>query len=133
MLTLPWAAGPAAGTDQAEVTVLASELQVRSLRHVPGFLLASLRAFQQARKSPGALGATLRTSPLRGTFWTLSAWESREAINAYVMAEPHRTVMKSLRPVVAATVFTTWEAPAGAPPGWAEADRRIEEQRQRTP
>ncbi|WP_354641072.1 DUF3291 domain-containing protein [Kitasatospora camelliae] len=131
MLPLPWTPGPAAPRHPAEVTVMASELRLRRLRDVPRFLTASMAILRQTRKAPGAVGVTLRAAPLKRTFWTLSAWESREAINAFVRAEPHRSLMVGLRPAMAGSVFTFWQAAGGPPPTWAEADRRIEDQRRK--
>ncbi|GAA2785880.1 hypothetical protein GCM10010441_08570 [Kitasatospora paracochleata] len=132
MPTIPWTAGPA--TDpHGDVIVMASQFRLRSLRHVPGFLRAALAIRRQTRRAPGAVGVSLRAAPLRRTFWTLSAWESREAIDALVAAEPHRTVMRTMRPAMASAVFTFWETPADRLPGWPEADRRLAEQQRVTP
>jgi len=129
MPTIPWSPGPAAADPPAEVVVLASELRLRSLRQVPAFFRASMTILKQTKQAPGAVGVSLRAAPLRRTFWTLSSWESQQAIGAFVAAEPHRTVMKAMRPHMAGTVFTTWTAPADRTPDWPEADRRIDQQR----
>ncbi|MBV6699128.1 hypothetical protein KV557_18725 [Kitasatospora aureofaciens] len=76
---------------------------------------------------PGAVGASLAAQPLKRTFWTLSAWESREAL--YAKAEPHRSIMTSLRSTIKESVFTFWEAPVqDLPISWPEARRRLAEQ-----
>lgn len=76
MPTLPWMTPQAPGPG-AEALVMASRLEVRSLRHVPGFFLASMALLRQARRSPGALGLSLRAQLPRRTFWTVSAWDGR--------------------------------------------------------
>ncbi|GGR38603.1 hypothetical protein WEB32_32655 [Streptomyces netropsis] len=35
-----------------------------------------------------ALGASLIAQPLKGVFWTLSAWEDRATLYGYAKAEP---------------------------------------------
>src|SRR5207248_2495933 len=89
MPTIPWmTVNPPTGS---EVQVMASRLEVRALRDVPGFFLASLALLRQARNSPGALGITLKADLLRRTFWTLSAWTDKDALSAYATAEPHKS------------------------------------------
>lgn len=130
MPTIPWTTPnqPAPGTTTA--LVMASRFEVRTLRDVPRFLLRSLAAWKQVRRAHGALGASLVAEPLRRTFWTLSAWESREQLNAYAAAEPHRTIMRGLRPTMRESVFTFWEVPiAELPIAWADARRHLAEQR----
>ncbi|MEU4703702.1 hypothetical protein [Nonomuraea dietziae] len=56
MPTVPWIkvdtpVGP-------DALIMASRLEVRSLRQVPGFLMASMTLLRQARRSPGALGVS---------------------------------------------------------------------------
>jgi hypothetical protein len=111
------------------VLVMASRLEVRSLRDVPRFFVKSLAAWRQVRTASGAVGASLVAQPLRRTFWTLSAWEDRAALDAYVRAEPHRSIMTSLRGVTKDSAFTFWEAEAEELPiDWPEARRRLAEQ-----
>ncbi|MFC5180286.1 DUF3291 domain-containing protein [Actinomadura harenae] len=129
MPTLPWTTPerPASG---AEALVMASRLEVRSLRYLPGFLLASMALLRQARSSPGAWGLSLRAEPLRRTFWTLSAWSDRDALDAYASAEPHRSTMRAKRKVMRESTFVFWNVPASdLPVAWSEVERRIAEKR----
>jgi heme-degrading monooxygenase HmoA len=129
MPTLPWIPVEAPGAG-AEVTVMASRLEVRSLRHVPGFLLTSMSLLRQARRSDGAHGVALKAQLLRRTFWTLSAWRDEKAIRAYAAAEPHRSSMRAKRPVMRDSTFVFWQVKAGdLPITWQEARRRIDENR----
>ncbi|RFU36856.1 DUF3291 domain-containing protein [Actinomadura logoneensis] len=129
MPTLPWTT-PETPDPDGKAVVMASRLEVRSLRHVPGFFLASMALLRQARRSPGALGLALRAEPLRRTFWTVSAWTDREAVNAYASAEPHRSSMRAKRKVMRESVFVFWSVPASdLPIGWDEVERRIAEKR----
>ncbi|MCG3042666.1 DUF3291 domain-containing protein [Streptomyces fenghuangensis] len=117
-----------------EAVVMASRLEVGSLRHVPRFFRLSLASWRQARRSPGALGVSLIAQFGRGVFWTLSAWESREALYAYAGAEPHRSIMKRLRPVTKDSHFVFWTVPAERlPVPWEEARNRLARERSRQP
>ena len=132
MPTLPWTDLRPSTPPEKRVRVMASRLEVRSLRHVPGFLAASLRLWRQARGAPGAIGVALRAEPLRRTFWTVSAWEDDGAIRAYAAAEPHRSAMRRKRAVMRGSDFVFWDAAAAdLPVSWEEVERRIAEHRAR--
>ncbi|MFJ1753146.1 antibiotic biosynthesis monooxygenase family protein [Kitasatospora sp. NPDC088134] len=124
-LTLPWTPGPATAEPPARPVVMIAELEVRALRHVPGFLLASLKVRRAARRAPGSLGVALRTAPLRRTFWVLSAWTDHDSLRAFVRSDTHRAAMTALRPAMARSAFADWAADTPAAPRWAEADRQL--------
>lgn len=128
MPTIPWmTVNPPTGS---EVQVMASRLEVRALRHVPGFFLASLSLLRQARNSPGALGITLQADLLRRTFWTLSAWTDKDALTAYATAEPHKSTIARKRKVMRDSTFTFWNIPAtDLPVEWSDARRRLADAR----
>ncbi len=127
-MDLPW--GPADGTagDGTQAYVMASRFELTSGWRSPAFLTQSIRAWRQARRSPGVLGVTLRAQPLRRTYWTLSAWTDQAALYAFARAEPHRTIMKRARPWARTATVRDWTADAGQHTPdllWAEAERRI--------
>ncbi|GGJ93434.1 hypothetical protein GCM10010123_24100 [Pilimelia anulata] len=128
MPTLPWTTvrppDPA-----ATAYVMASRFEVRSWWHGLLFLRHTAGVWRQVRRAPGALGATLVARPLRRTFLTLSAWESRDALYRYARAAPHRGTMAALAPAMRRVTFTHWAVPAGAlPVGWPDALARLDAQ-----
>ncbi|MER7699891.1 MULTISPECIES: DUF3291 domain-containing protein [unclassified Streptomyces] len=128
MPTLPWTTPNPARPDTTAF-VMASRLEVKSGKHTPRFFLKSLSAWGQVRKAPGALGASLEAQLLKGVFYTLSAWEDKDALYTYARTEPHKSVMTGLRSVMGASTFTFWEVPvAQLPITWEDAKRHIEEQ-----
>lgn len=109
---------------------MASRLEVKSLLNAPGFLIASLTLWRQARRSPGLLGVALKAEMLRGTFWTYSAWTDKSAIYAYAGAEPHKSTIERKRKVMREATFVFFDAPVDElPMSWDEIRRRIAEQR----
>jgi len=128
MPTLPWTIpNPAPPGTQAHA--MASRLEVRSARDVPRFFLKSLVAWRQVRSAPGCVGASLIAQPLQRVFYTLSAWENRDALYAFARTQPHRGIMASLRPTMRGSTFTFWNAPAEQLPlTWDDAKRRLTEQ-----
>jgi heme-degrading monooxygenase HmoA len=126
-MDLPWSAAdtPPAGQD---AYVMASRFELTSMWRSPAFLTQAIRAWRQARRSPGVYGVTLRAEPLRRTYWTLSAWTGEAALQEFARTEPHRTIMRRVRPWAKTATFRFWAAPAGQlTPGqlWPEAERRI--------
>ncbi|MFF8387233.1 DUF3291 domain-containing protein [Streptomyces kanasensis] len=127
MPTIPWTT-PTTPPSSGPAYVMASRFEVRSLTDVPRFLLRSFAAWRQVATAPGAYGASLVARPLRRTFYTLSAWQDRDALYAYARAEPHRTIMKELRSTTRDSAFTFWETTTDAlPVHWDEAWRRLAE------
>ena len=126
-MDLPWSAAgtPPAGQD---AYVMASRFELTSMWRSPAFLTQAIRAWRQARRSPGVYGVTLRAEPLRRTYWTLSAWTGEAALQEFARTEPHRTIMRRVRPWAKTATFRFWTAPAGQlTPGqlWTETERRI--------
>ena len=125
MPTLPWT-NVEKPPESGDVVVMASRFWLRGYRHVLPFFVDAMRIHAQVRKADGALGVSLVAHPLRKEFATLSAWRDRDALNALVRSEPHRTIMGRYRSVMAGSRFTFWEVPASAlPPDWVEAERRL--------
>jgi Domain of unknown function (DUF3291) len=133
VMNLPWSA-PGTATLSQDAYVMASRFELTSAWRSPAFLVQAIRAWRQARHSPGVLGVSLRAQPLRRAYWTLSVWTDEAALTAFARAEPHRTVMKRVRPWAKTSTFRFWTLPAdelapatahAAGALWAEAERRI--------
>jgi hypothetical protein len=107
---------------------MASLLQLDHFRRIPGFLRAAMAIRQQVLDSDGAVGVALDTDVPRRTFFTLSAWKDRDALNAFVRAEPHVTTMRRYHPAMSDARFVFWTAEAdGLPPPWSDVRRRLSE------
>ncbi|MGW1274594.1 DUF3291 domain-containing protein [Streptomyces sp. NPDC002491] len=128
MPTLRWTTVSTAAPD-AEAFVMASRFEVRSFKDVPRFFLRSLAAWKQVSGAPGAYGASLIAQPLKRAFWTLSAWEDKDALYTYARTEPHRSIRTGLRPTMKDSAFAFWQTPAAdLPVDWTDARRRLAEQ-----
>lgn len=132
MPTLPWATPRPRPALVANPTVMASKFQLRDRRDVPAFFIAALRIRRQMLNAPGVLGVSLIAKPLAGTFFTLSAWESREHLDAAVVGHPHVETMKRFAPRTAQSLFTFWTPATGGRPTWQEAHRRLDEEAAKT-
>lgn len=124
MTTIPWKSAKHATADAAVVQV--SRLELKHLRHVPGFMLAALRLRQSVLRSDGALGVSLVARPLERTFWTLSAWVDTDAIEMFTRSEAHRSVMKTYRSRMHGAHFHTWfPSDPTDRPSWTDAKTRL--------
>ncbi len=126
--TLPWTI-PNPAAPNTEAFVMASRFEVRSAKDVPRFFAKSLVAWRQVRAARGALGASLIAQPLKRTFFTLSAWDTRDSLYAFARTAPHRDIMTSLRPTCRDSTFTFWTVPVGQLPiTWDDAKQHLAEQ-----
>lgn len=129
MPTIPWttpkivvnAHGP------TDAVVMASRFDLRAMSYVPGFLLAAMRIRRQMLASPGVLGVSLIAKPLRKTFFPLSAWRDRDALEAAVARQPHAHTMELFHPRMADSHFVFWTIPRSElPPRWPDALQRLQ-------
>ncbi|MDQ3895688.1 MAG: DUF3291 domain-containing protein [Actinomycetota bacterium] len=126
MPALPWSRISTADPG-SELTVMASRLPLRSYRHIPNFLRWTWRIRGQLADAPGLVGYSLDAHPLRKTFWTVSAWTSQEALQAFVHDDPHAAGVGSIRPHMARSAFHFWTVRAAdLPVKWDEVRDRIE-------
>lgn len=129
MPTLPWTTPT--GDDSHQRTpgrlMMASRFELKRWRDVPGFFLAALRIRDQMLQSPGVIGVSLVARPLRRTFFTLSAWRDRPALDVAVAGQPHAATMARYRTRMADSVFTFWESSDDSPPDWTDAVDRLDE------
>ncbi len=125
MPALPWRSY---GTvkNEAEYTVMASRLPLRRYRDIRFFLGCSKQVEEQPTRSAGLIGYGLYAQFLRKTFWTLSVWQSRDSLEGFARAEPHRSVMRDINPLMAAPTFVTWRLNGSELPiGWRAARDKI--------
>lgn len=147
MPPLPWSApagGSAASTTQdgrvstaedaaeSQVVVMASILRLKSPWKIPGFFRAAMAIRRQSLASNGLVGMTLDTDLPHSTFFTLSAWRDRTALNTFVASEPHRSLMRRYHPALADARFVFWDVKRGQlPPSWPDAKERLKAASQR--
>jgi heme-degrading monooxygenase HmoA len=116
---------------EGEYEVLLSYLPLARLSSTVAFLLAVRRVRRQLAGAKGLIGYSLRATPFRRQYWTLSVWESERALLAFVWAQPHSGLMSSLRGRMGVTRFVRWRIRGTDPmPAWVDALRRAAAPRQ---
>ncbi len=103
--------------------IVATELQVKSLWKFIPFIRISSRSFKQARQAPGCLHAWVGNKGWR-TGYTLTAWESREAMLQYRNSGAHKTAMQQVSNLSRRYKTCIWEA--DAIPSWPQAFARLQ-------
>ena len=120
MPALPWVAREPIGPDRT-YTVMSSKLPLKRSRSIPGFLRDTLAIRRQLRSTVGLVGYSLDAEIARRTFWTFSVWTDQASLDAFAAAEPHRDIIRRLRPLMGPTRFsTTTLTGRNIPTTWAE-------------
>lgn len=101
-----------------------TRLRLRSIRFLPVFALHAIRSNRQVQRSHGFLGGSLL--PDRSwTFWTMTLWESQEAMRAYMVSGAHKAAMPHLMDWCNEASVAHWEQAEQELPTWVEADRKM--------
>jgi heme-degrading monooxygenase HmoA len=106
------------------VFVSLTRLRVRSVRFMPLFVWHALRSNRQVRRAQGFLHGALLPDRDR-TFWTMTAWESQEAMRGYMTTGGHKKAMPHLMKWCDEASVAHWEQENASLLSWEEADRRM--------
>src|SRR4029453_19642281 len=71
---------------------------------------------RQTERPDGLVGYTLLAQPMKGTFWTLSAWTDQAHLDTFARAMPHLAIIRKLRPRMGQTKFSFWTVKGSALP-----------------
>src|SRR5215472_16933891 len=111
--------------------VTVTRLRVRSRRHVPGFLIQSLRSALQAKRAAGNLAVSVLRDADRA-FWTRTVWLDEAAMRSFMQSGVHRRVMVRLPEWCDEAALVHWVQDTDQPPSWAEAHRRLQREGRRS-
>jgi quinol monooxygenase YgiN len=100
MPALPWAPRRAVEPDRTYVA-MASRLPLKRRRSIPGFLRDAVAIRRQLARADGMVGYALDAELARKTFWTFSVWEDQASLDAFASSDPHRAIIRRLRPLIA--------------------------------
>ncbi len=110
-------------TPETLVYVSITGLRVRHPHHTALFWEHAVASMLQAQSAPGNLRAEAHT--VDDVHHTLSVWESREAMLAYLRTGPHLEAMRLFREIATGKVLGLHTATV---PGWADVPRLWREQ-----
>jgi hypothetical protein len=90
---------------------MASRLPLKRRRSIPGFLRDTLAIRRQLARADGMVGYALDAELARKTFWTFSVWEDQASLDAFASSDPHRAIIRRLRPLMGPTRFEFFQVP----------------------
>lgn len=121
----PWRSLESPAPDR-EFVALLSYLPLKSYARIVPFMVYTLQVMKQLAAAKGLAGYTLLARPLAKKFWTLSAWESNEALETFVNDPPHLRIMSALAPHMEKTLFLRWAVKgSNLPLRWNDALARF--------
>jgi uncharacterized protein DUF3291 len=101
-----------------------TRLHLRSVRFLPAFSWYTFATIRQAKQTAGNLGIKLRkTNGL--AFWTLTQWQSVEAMKKFMFASPHKEAMLKLPYWCDEGSFADWHQDSSEWPPWDEAAQKL--------
>ena len=110
---------------EREYVVLLTYLPLKRYRTIPRFLGYARRVEAQLAETDGIVGYALRAKFTKRDFWTLSVWESEDALQTFVHQGFHSGLMTVLKPDMAATNFVRWTIKGSdCPPSWDDVLQR---------
>ncbi len=103
-----------------------TRLRVRNPLVLPLFLFWSFRAAWVAWRTPGNRRMRLLGLPPFPVFLTLTVWDSRESLNAFVRSPTHRYCMEKMQDWAARGSFVTFTTETRRV-GWVRGIRKLGE------
>ena len=88
------------------------------------FFAAAIAATEQATGSDGNLAADV-LADANNVFWTRTAWQTRQSMNAFVGAEPHLSTMSHIGEWCDEATFTDWDQDGPEVPDWQAGYDRL--------
>src|SRR5215472_13557831 len=108
-----------------------TRLRVRAWRYVPTFLIQSVRAARQAKRTPGSLAVSVLRDADRA-FWTRTMWGDEAAMRSFMHSGVHSRIMAHLPVWCDEAAVAHWVQGTGEPPSWQEASRRLQREGRRS-
>jgi hypothetical protein len=110
MPALPWTQRRAADPGRTYLA-MASRLPLRRRRSIPGFLRDTAAIRRQLARADGMVGYALDAELARKTFWTFSVGDVQARHDAFASSDPHRAIIRRLRPLMGQTRFEFFQIP----------------------
>jgi hypothetical protein len=91
---------------------------------MPAFLWRTFQSQRQVERAAGFFGGRLLVDAGM-TFWTLTVWESEQAMKKFRGTGAHARVMSRLPQWCNEAAYAHWVAPTDSIPTWDEAHQRL--------
>jgi hypothetical protein len=99
--------------------IVVTRLRLKDPALFDEFFTAAVAVVEQAQNSEGNLGADV-LAEANNTYWTRTAWQERDLMNAFVGSEPHLHTMSRLDDWCDEATFVDWEQASADLPDWQD-------------
>ena len=104
--------------------IVVTRLRLRDQALFDEFFGHAVAVVEQAQNSPGNLGADV-LAEANNTYWTRTAWQERDLMNAFVGSEPHLSTMDRISDWCDEATFIDWEQASMDLPDWQDGYQRL--------
>lgn len=104
--------------------IVVTRLRLKNPALLDEFFAAAVAIVEQAQKSAGNLGVDA-LADANNAWWSVSSWQDRDPMQAFVVAEPHLTIQGRLDHFCDEATFVDWEQDDPALPDWQTSYRHL--------
>jgi quinol monooxygenase YgiN len=104
--------------------IVVARLRLKDPALLDEFFTDAVAAIEQVMKSDGNLG-TDALADANNAWWSVSAWQERGQMQAYVGSEPHLGISARLDHYCDEATFVDWEQNSPALPDWPTSWRHL--------
>jgi heme-degrading monooxygenase HmoA len=104
--------------------IVVTRLRVKDPELTDAFFTTAVALLEQARASEGILGSDV-LADANNAWWTVTGWQTRQAIQDYVHRDPHLSAMNHLDEWCDEASFVDWEQDGTVLPSWQTAYQHL--------
>jgi quinol monooxygenase YgiN len=104
--------------------IVVTRLRLKAPELLDEFFTDAVAAIEQAMKSEGNLGADA-LADANNAWWSVSAWQERRLMQAYVGSQPHQGISTRLDHYRDEATFVDWEQASPDLPDWQTSWRHL--------
>jgi len=104
--------------------IVVTRLRLRNADQLNDFFTAAVAVLEQAKSTDGNLGGDV-LADVNNAWWTVTAWQDRAHMGAFVGAQPHLGTMDHLDTWCDQAHFVDWEQDTADLPDWQTSYQRL--------
>lgn len=104
--------------------IVVTRLRLKDPAFFDEFFASAVAVVEQAQNAAGNLGADV-LAEANNTYWTRTAWQERDSMDAFVGTEPHLHTMSRIGDWCDEATFVDWEQAGADLPDWQDGYGRI--------
>ena len=104
--------------------IVVTRLRLKDPALLDEFFTDAVAAIEQAQKSEGNLG-TDALAEAHNAWWSVSAWQDRQLMRAFVNSQPHLGITARLDHYCDEATFVDWEQDSPGLPDWQTSWRHL--------